>query len=107
MKPLKETCKLKYFIDSSRLARLIDNSAYNTPDNSTFNNFIHNYDNKSVYHDFCFALTLTANNTRYNNKIENYYNTILHQHFYFAIPLPANYDKHNKVQTFAKIHLSI
>ena len=92
---------LKYFIDSSRLAGLIDNTAYNTP-----HNFIHNYDNKSLYHHFCFALRLTANNTPYNKQIENYYKTILHQNFYFAIPpLPAKYDKHKKVQTSAKIHL--
>ena len=87
------------------MARHIDNTAYNTPDNTACNNFIDHYDNKSLYHDFCFSLTLTADNTPYNNKIENYYNTILYQHFYFALPLPANYDKHNKVQTFAKIHL--
>ena len=105
VKQLKETCKLKYFIDSSRLARLIDNTAYKTPHNTTFNNFIHNYDNKSLYHHFCFALTLTANNTPYNNQIENYYNIARYQHFYFAIPLPAKYDKNNKLQTSAKIHL--
>ena len=69
VKPLKETCKLKYFIDSSRLARLIDNTWLNT----AFNNFIHNYDNKSLYNHFCFALRLTANNTPYNKQIENYY----------------------------------
>ena len=77
-----------------------------SPHNTEFNNFIHNYDNKSLYDHFCYALRLTANNTNntpYNQQIENYYNTILH--FYFAIPLPAKYDKHKKVQTSAKIHL--
>ena len=69
VKQLKETCKLKYFIDSSRLARLIDNTWLHT----AFNNFIHNYDNKSLYNHFCFALRLTANNTPYNKQIENNY----------------------------------
>ena len=69
IKKLKDTCKMKYFLDSSRLARLIDN----TPHNTEFNNFIHNYDNKSLYDHFCYALRLTANNTPYNQQIENYY----------------------------------
>ena len=79
------------------MAPLIENTAYDTQDDTACN-----YDNKSLYNNFCFAaLTLAANNTRYNKKIENYYNNILHKHFYFSHTLPANYDQHNKVQTCA------